>query len=837
MKIAIQGVRGAFHQIAAEERYGKGVDVMECPTFEDVCKAVSQKFANAGMLAIENTTIGSFLMNYKLIREYELFIIGEVCLQVHHNLLALANQKIEDLRIVRSQDYAIAQCSEFLKKHDHLKTEVVTDTALAAKNIADKQEMNVGAIASVRAAEIYGLQIIAEKIETCSRNFTSMKVAIQGVKGAFHEIAVKEKFGKEVEVVECQSFDDVCQAVIEGSVDTGIFAIEDTTVGFFLPNFRLILENNLFITDEIYLQIRHNLIALPNQKIEDLRVVRSQDIAIEECKDFLNKYPHLSIEVVADTALAAKHIANKKEKGVAVIASYRAAEIYGLDIVKEKIETIEHNYTRFLLVSKVPNPPNSSQNKATLLIDVKHEPGSLVSALNVFKIYDVNMLKIQSVPHPEIPFQFMMYLDVTWENQEHFEKAIEQLKKRTLDLIVCGLYVEGKINTQATEKTHHATIRVDEKGVMDMPKQKILNEIVAQDWRNWIPVRNNMPADYFLISGPCSAETEKQTRQTLDQLLALNKVSLFRAGVWKPRTRAGGFEGNGVTALKWLQKFQEETGEHVTVEVATGQHVKECLDHGINILWIGARTSANPFSVQEIANAVQDTDVVVMVKNPVNPDLELWIGAIERIANAGITKIAAIHRGFSVAEKSKYRNYPAWSLPLQLQERFPQLPMINDPSHICGKREFLFEVSQKAIDLGVNGFIIESHIDPSKAWTDAAQQLTPQALNEMLAALSWNRTNSKENEPKRSHLDPLKEFRENILNLDKDIIKSLGKRMEIVREIGEHKKKHRKEPEDPEYWNLAQNERALVCKELNLNEKFVIELFNHIQSESISIQK
>src|SRR5471030_549596 len=252
-----------------------------------------------------------------------------------------------------------------------------------------------------------------------------------------------------------------------------------------------------------------------------------------------------------------------------------------------------------------------------------------------------------------------------------------------------------------------------------------------QPLESWIETKN----EPLLIAGPCSAETEDQLVATAHLLAKTGKVSALRAGIWKPRTRPGEFEGIGSIGLEWLKRASVETGLPTTVEVATGKHVEEALKAGVDILWVGARSTVNPFTVQEIADALRGVDVPVMVKNPVNPDLSLWIGALERINNAGITKLAAIHRGFSSYEKSAFRNEPMWDLAINLKTHAPELPIICDPSHICGNRELIPYIAQKALDLDMQGLIIESHIDPSVAWTDAKQQLTPAALNDIMSRL------------------------------------------------------------------------------------------------------
>ncbi len=260
-------------------------------------------------------------------------------------------------------------------------------------------------------------------------------------------------------------------------------------------------------------------------------------------------------------------------------------------------------------------------------------------------------------------------------------------------------------------------------------------ELTIEALPSWIQT-NGKP---LVIAGPCSAETEDQLVNTAHELKALGVVHALRAGVWKPRTRPGSFEGMGKAALPWLQRAKAETGLPIAIEVATPEHVELALSYGVDILWLGARTTVNPFSVQEVANALRGVDVPVLIKNPVNPDLALWIGAFERMAGAGITKLAAIHRGFSMGEANKYRNMPMWQIAIELRRVFPNLPVIGDPSHMAGKRAYLTELARTAMDLNYNGLIIESHVEPDKAWSDAAQQLTPVALGKLLDQLwVWN---------------------------------------------------------------------------------------------------
>ena len=286
----------------------------------------------------------------------------------------------------------------------------------------------------------------------------------------------------------------------------------------------------------------------------------------------------------------------------------------------------------------------------------------------------------------------------------------------------------------------------------------------------------------LVIAGPCSAETEEQVMDTAKQL-ANNGIKIFRAGVWKPRTKPGGFEGKGIEALPWMQRVKAETGMLLATEVATPEHVEAALQAGIDILWVGARTTANPFSVQAIADALKGTDVPVFVKNPVNPDIELWIGALERINGSGIKRLGAIHRGFSSYDRKIYRNLPMWQIPIELNRRIPQLPIICDPSHIGGRRDLIAPLCQQAMDLGMEGLIVESHIDPDSAWSDAKQQVTPDILSYILNLLVIrDETVTTEN---------ILELRKQIDSIDNEFIELLAKRMRVCREIGQYKKEHK----------------------------------------------
>jgi len=318
----------------------------------------------------------------------------------------------------------------------------------------------------------------------------------------------------------------------------------------------------------------------------------------------------------------------------------------------------------------------------------------------------------------------------------------------------------------------------------------------------------------IIISGPCSAETEKQLLSTAEELADNGKVHIFRAGIWKPRTRPNSFNGVGEKGLSWLRTVKEETGLLVTTEVANRKHVELCLKYGIDVLWIGARTSANPFSVQEIADVLKGTDIPVLVKNPVNPDLELWIGALERINEAGITKIAAVHRGFSSFEKTPFRNTPMWEIPIELKTICPTLPVICDPSHIAGSRELIPMISQKAIDLDMNGLMIESHINPKTALSDSSQQITPLQLFKIIDGLiiRESRISNKNFE------DQLEQLRNVIDELDEEVIQNLSVRMDIAERIGEYKKENGVTILQIKRWDEIANKRLNMGLAMGLSE-------------------
>ena len=331
----------------------------------------------------------------------------------------------------------------------------------------------------------------------------------------------------------------------------------------------------------------------------------------------------------------------------------------------------------------------------------------------------------------------------------------------------------------------------------------------------------------LVIAGPCSAETEEQVMDTARQLSAKG-MKIFRAGIWKPRTKPGGFEGVGVEGLSWLKEVKKETGMYVSTEVATAKHVYECLKAGIDILWVGARTTANPFAVQEIADALKGVDIPVLVKNPVNPDLELWIGALERINNAGLKRLGAIHRGFSSYDKKLYRNLPQWHIPIELRRRIPNLPIICDPSHIGGRRELIAPLSQQAMDLGLDGLIVEAHCSPDCAWSDKAQQVTPQGLAYICRNLVIRETNAT--------TESLTELRSQIDKLDDELLELLSRRMRVSRDIGQYKKEHNMPVLQAQRYGELLTRRADQAVRMGMDREFMRSVLQAIHEESIRQQ-
>lgn len=348
------------------------------------------------------------------------------------------------------------------------------------------------------------------------------------------------------------------------------------------------------------------------------------------------------------------------------------------------------------------------------------------------------------------------------------------------------------------------------------------------------PVREWMKVERpLIISGPCSAESEVQMVSTAKLLKATGKVHALRAGIWKPRTRPGQYEGAGNEGLKWLMQARKETGLPVTTEVANAAHVEACLKVGVDILWVGARTTVNPFSVQEVADALKGVDIPVFVKNPVNPDLELWIGALERLNRAGITKMAAIHRGFSSFEKGPFRNAPMWDIAIELKTRFPELDIICDPSHIAGERALIPFIAQKALDLDMAGLMIESHIEPSVALSDAKQQVTPAALDKILGDLVVRTASA----PTKEFKDTLTILREQIDHLDDQIMQTMSARMKISEQIGNYKRDNKVTILQVNRWEEIIQTRLSQGKAMGLGEDFVSHLLKLIHQESIQVQQ
>ncbi len=352
----------------------------------------------------------------------------------------------------------------------------------------------------------------------------------------------------------------------------------------------------------------------------------------------------------------------------------------------------------------------------------------------------------------------------------------------------------------------------------------------SKDLRNWL---DNMALPHpLVIAGPCSAETEAQVLKIAHELKDTD-VNYYRAGIWKPRTRPGNFEGVGAIGLKWLQEVKRQTGLKTATEVANRAHVDLALEHDIDLLWIGARSTVSPFIVQEIADALEGTDKIVLVKNPVNPDLSLWLGAVERLHTANIKNLGVIHRGFSTYEKSKYRNIPEWQLAIELQTRFPDLPLINDPSHITGKRDMVFDISQTALDLNFDGLMIETHCDPDNAWSDAAQQVTPKRLVQIMEDLKIR----KETDEEAEYSSKLSNLRAQIDIIDNQLIDMLGKRMDVSDGIGQLKKQRNVAVLQTNRWNAILGKMILEGESKGLSEEFVLKMFKAIHQESINHQE
>ncbi len=355
-----------------------------------------------------------------------------------------------------------------------------------------------------------------------------------------------------------------------------------------------------------------------------------------------------------------------------------------------------------------------------------------------------------------------------------------------------------------------------------MEATKTMKETVQQKW-------NKRP---LIISGPCSAETEEQVLATATRLANTGKVDLLRAGIWKPRTKPGMFEGIGAKGLPWMQQAKKITGLPTTVEVATGKQVEDALTFEVDVLWIGARTTVNPFSVQEVADALRGVDIPVLIKNPINPDLDLWSGAVERVARAGIKQIGLIHRGFSSYGNTEFRNAPMWHLAIEMKRRNPDMMIINDPSHICGRRDILLDVAQKAIDLDFDGLMIESHIDPDNAWSDAKQQVTPERLAEMLDSIVWR----KEDINSEDYHNEMEKMRQQINHLDNELIHLLGQRMKIAEKIGKYKKDNAITILQTNRWNQILERAFAEGDKIGLSREFITRYFDAVHMESINHQ-
>jgi len=355
-----------------------------------------------------------------------------------------------------------------------------------------------------------------------------------------------------------------------------------------------------------------------------------------------------------------------------------------------------------------------------------------------------------------------------------------------------------------------------------MQATQTIKEIVQQKW-------GKRP---LIISGPCSAETEEQVVETVQKLANTGKVDMIRTGIWKPRTRPGSFEGIGVKGLPWLLRAKKLTGLPTMVEVATGKQVEDAISFEVDVLWIGARTTVNPFSVQEVADALRGTDVPVLIKNPINPDLELWTGAVERVAKSGVKQIGLIHRGFSSYGNTEYRNAPMWHLAIEMKRRYPDLLFINDPSHICGRRDILHDVAQKAIDLDYDGLMIESHLDPDNAWSDAKQQVTPEKLVELLDSIVWRREDVNSEE----YHAALEKLRQQINHLDDELMQILGQRMKIAEKIGEYKKNNNITILQTNRWNEILQRAVQKGENLGLSKEFITKYFDAMHMESINHQ-
>ena len=337
----------------------------------------------------------------------------------------------------------------------------------------------------------------------------------------------------------------------------------------------------------------------------------------------------------------------------------------------------------------------------------------------------------------------------------------------------------------------------------------------------------------LMIAGPCSAESEEQVLATAKGLAGDERIQVYRAGVWKPRTRPGNFEGHGKKALPWLKKVKEQTGLKIAIEIANAAHARLALEYDMDILWIGARTSVNPFAVQEIADTIKNTDKIVLIKNPVNPDLSLWIGAVERFFRSGIKNLGVIHRGFSSFRSGNYRNEPQWQIALQFKDKYPNIPLIIDPSHICGRRDCIYDIAQQALDLKYQGFMIETHINPDEAWSDARQQIKPGKLKDIIDKLCLRKQRFQD--PKA--IDKINFYREQINQLDDELLELLSERMKLAENIGKLKKQKNVAVLQRNRWKEIMDKALYKGNKLGLSKKFVEKIFRAIHQESIDKQE
>lgn len=665
-----------------------------------------------------------------------------------------------------------------------------------------------------------------------------MKIAIQGIAGSFHDIAARRYFAQlhpsaELELVECTTFRELFEAVENGGAEYGMAAIENTIVGSIPGNYSLLERHCLNIVGEVYVRIQHCILALPDQQLEDISTVLGHPVAIGQCGKFLESHQWMRVEEFSDTASAARVIALERRLGTAAIAGYAAADLYGLAVLQECVEDQAHNTTRFLALSREPIADVCEQNKASLSIRISDRPGALAEVLSAIKYANINLSKIESVALVDLPFEYAIHLDLSWEDARDWANTLAELRRRALEVRVLGVYAEGEKDLESTSQQTYA------QAITERPSAELelkTSQPLGSDWRSWGLPPSQMQSERLLIAGPCSAESEEQLVGAARQLKETGWPVALRAGIWKPRTRAGGFEGHGEPALRWLLEAKRETGLSTAVEVASAAHVDLCLRHAVDILWVGARTTGNPFSVQEIADSLAGTDSIVLVKNPVSPDLELWIGALERFARVGLRKLGAIHRGFASGDRHDLRNPPEWSIPLQFRQRMPDVPLICDPSHIAGRRELIPQLSQRALDLGLDGLMVEVHPDPSAAWTDSAQQLNTADYVSLMESLTWRPADCSEETITPVAWKKLETLRSAIDRLDQEFLELLASRMDVVKQIGEYKQAHSLDVLQPERWASLMDRRLAIGGRLAMSRSFISEIFEVLHTESLRVQ-